>query len=348
MSTDLPRYDPRQSYDWNYSVRPAPREAAPIAALGDWKFLGHSLSAPLGIAAGPLLHGDWCRYYASLGFDVVTYKTVRSRARACYPLPNLLPVDCGQLSGSESELLAAESMRGTWAVAFGMPSQEPPVWRADIEATRRAMPEGAMLVVSVVGTVDEKARLDDLAADYARCAEMAVAAGADAVEANFSCPNVSTCDGQLYQHPLDAQLVAARLKDAIGKKPLVIKIGHLMDGDLAAELLDVLSPYADAVSTTNSVATCVRGADGSLVFGGQKRGICGDGIRQASLRQVALLREKIARRGLKFELIGVGGVSTADHVRAYLSAGATHVQLATAAMIDPEVGLKIRADLSAR
>jgi len=348
MQSNPPRYQPSQTYDWNYAQHPSPCELAPIAVPGEWRFLGRELTAPLGIAAGPLLHGDWCRYYASLGFEVVTYKTVRSRSRACYPLPNLLPVACDQLSGGETELSVAASMRGTWAVAFGMPSQEPEIWRADIEATRRAMPPGAMLVVSVVGTVDEKARLDDLARDYASCAELAVAAGAEAIEANFSCPNVSTCDGQLYQHPLDAQLVAARLKDAIGKIPLVIKIGHLTDGDLAAELLDVLSPYADAVSTTNSVATCVREENGELAFGGQRRGICGDGIRAASLRQVELLRERIERRSLKFELIGVGGVSSAHHVRAYLSAGATHVQLATAAMVEPQIGLQIRRDLAAR
>lgn len=343
---DLPRYDRTQSYDWNYEQRPAPQQPGVTKVPGDWRFLGHSLTAPIGIAAGPLLHGDWCRYYASLGFEVVTYKTVRSRSRACYPLPNLLPVACEQLSGSETELPADAAMRGTWAVAFGMPSKEVAVWRADLEATRQAMPSSSLLVVSVVGTVDESARLDDLASDYAECARLAVASGANAIEANFSCPNVATCDGQLYQHPLDAQLVAARIRDAIGSLPLVIKIGHLTDEGLAAELLDVLSPYADAVSTTNSVATRVRAADGSFAFEGQKRGICGDGIRAASLRQVELLRKLIEKRGLRFEVVGVGGASCGQHVREYLAAGANHVQLATAAMVDPEIGLKIRSELA--
>ena len=42
-------------------------------------FLGHSLFAPIGVAAGPLLNGAWCLHYASLGFDLLTYKTVRTQ-----------------------------------------------------------------------------------------------------------------------------------------------------------------------------------------------------------------------------------------------------------------------------
>ena len=40
-----------------------------------------------------------------------------------------------------------------------------------------------------------------------------------------------------------------------------------------------------------------------------------------------------------------GEAFTADDVRRYLDAGAESVHLATAAMVDPEVGLKIRAAL---
>ena len=46
-----------------------------------------------------------------------------------------------------------------------------------------------LLVVSVVGTVQDGWSMDDLADDYARCARWAVESGADAVETNFSCPS---------------------------------------------------------------------------------------------------------------------------------------------------------------
>ena len=61
------------------------------------------------------------------------------------------------------------------------------------------------------------------------------------------------------------------------------------------------------------------------------------------MRQTELIAEQIAHRGLSMSVIGVGGIFTAYDVRRYLDAGAESVQLATAAMIDPEVGLKIRS-----
>ena len=75
--TDMnyPRYDRYQSYQWNYDHAPdpvavdVPNWPAPITLCGK------SLKSPLGIPAGPLLNGRWCLYYASLGFDLVTYKT---------------------------------------------------------------------------------------------------------------------------------------------------------------------------------------------------------------------------------------------------------------------------------
>jgi dihydroorotate dehydrogenase len=57
-----------------------------------------------------------------------------------------------------------------------------------------------------------------------------------------------------------------------------------------------------------------------------------------------MIAEGILRQGLALRVIGVGGIFTAGDVRRYLSAGAEAVQLATAAMIDPEVGLKIRRE----
>jgi dihydroorotate dehydrogenase len=313
------------------------------------------VASPLGVAAGPLLNGRWLVYYASLGFDVLTYKTVRSGPRECYGLPNLQPVRCGQLHGSESDLPAVSEMTGSWAVSFGMPSKAPDVWRADLERTRARLPAGKALSVSVVGTIQPGWTIDDLADDYAQCARWAVEAGADCVETNFSCPNVSTCDGQLYQDYASARLVAQRVRQAIGKRPLVIKVGHVRSDDEAQQLLAAVGDVADALAMTNSVATTVAGPDGRLLFDGQRRGVCGDATREASTAQVErfarlLGRERAApgsqRREAGLRLIGVGGASAAGHVLAYLAAGAESVHLATGAMVRPDVALTIRAELA--
>jgi len=283
---------------------------------------------------------------------VLTYKTVRSVERTCYPMPNLVPVECGQMAGGERQVPASTTMRGTWAVSFGMPSKAPSVWRADVEATRKLLPRGKLLVVSVVATEQPEWSVADLANDYAQCARWAVESGADAVETNFSCPNVCTSDGQLYQHPRYAAQCAERVRDAIGKTLFVVKVGHLHDEQEAAALVAAMEPWVDGLVMTNSVAAPIVDPQGTKLFGGAPRGICGAGILEASLAQTRLVRRLVTQRhlheGVKpAALIGVGGAFTAEDVRRYFVAGAAGVQLATAAMIHPAAALDIRRDWQA-
>jgi dihydroorotate dehydrogenase len=341
--SSLPRYDWRRSYDWNYEHAPAPATLDESVVPGKWTYCGLPVSSPLGIAAGPLLNGRWILYYASLGFDVLTYKTVRSRQRASYPMPNLQPITAARVCGMDGALSACTDMRGSWAVSFGMPSKSPDVWRADVEATRHALPKQKILSVSVVATPEDNWTLDDVADDFAHCAKWAVESGADCVEANFSCPNVASADGQLYQQPASAGIVAARLRQAVGSKPLLIKIGHVTDATSAASLSKALAPYADALVMVNCIAAAVLDERQKPLFDGQRRGIAGEAIREAVLDQVRLFARVIPQSALKLQLVGVGGIASLQHVQAHLEAGSHAVQLATGAMLDPHIGLRIRS-----
>jgi dihydroorotate dehydrogenase (NAD+) catalytic subunit len=341
----LPRYDLAKSYRWNYDHAPEPTAIEIPPVDGDWTFCGLQAASPLGMPAGPLLNGKWILYYASLGFDVLTYKTVRSGFRECYELPNLVPVKTGPLNGSEERLSESPSMNGSWAVSFGMPSMLPDEWRRDVEWTRENLSVEKLLSVSVVGTVQAGWSIADLAEDYAQCVRWAVDSGADAVEMNFSCPNVATCDGQLFQQPDDASTVAQAAREAAGSKPVIVKIGHVTDRDSAIALLDALSESVDAIAMTNSVAATIE-SSGELLFDGQKRGICGAATREASTTQTRLFAELIRERGETTRLIGVGGASNQGDVRAYLDAGAECVHIATAAMVDPLTGIRIRQGLA--
>ena len=344
--TSLPRYRLDRTFDWNYEHAPEPIAVEVPKTPGDWRFCGLPVESPLGIPAGPLLNGRWCLYYASLGFDVLTYKTVRSRHRPCYELPNLVPVDCDQLQGGEAGLPASNSMLGSWAVSYGMPSKSPDNWRADIEATRIKLPPDKLLSVSVVASVDEDWTIDDLADDYARCAKWAIDSGADTVETNFSCPNVSTFDGQLYQNPTDAKLVAEHVRDLIGDTPFIVKIGRVSSRKATVELLNAIGGIVDALAMTNSIATTVHSQDGRLFFDGQRRGICGQAIRKASTSQVRMFSELIRECNLSLKLIGVGGACSASDVGNYLDAGAGAVHMATAAMTNPALAIEIKRELA--
>ncbi len=342
----LPRYDRSRSYRWNYDHAPEPTEHPAAAVAGEWTFCGRSVDSPLGIAAGPLLNGKWCLYYAALGFDVLTYKTVRSGARECYPLPNLQPVECGTLSGSETRVAPIDEMRGSWAVSFGMPSSDPEQWRRDVEWTRERLPHGKLLSVSVVGTVQEGWGLEELAADYARCARWAVDSGADCIETNFSCPNVSTCDGQLYQDANQSRLVASELRSAIAEVPLILKIGHVASRSDAKCFVDALGTIVDGLSMTNSIAAKVGTGENAILFDGEQRGICGSAIHEASVDQIRNFSAAVTQGQFTIDLIGVGGISSVAHVRDYLDAGANACHLATSVMVDPTVGLTIREQFS--
>jgi dihydroorotate dehydrogenase len=345
----IPRYDTTQTYRWNYDHAPEVIERLELPAVpGSWTFCRRPIPSPLGVPAGPLLNGRWVLYYAALGFDVLTYKTVRSRPRECYPLPNLVPVDVGPMNGSEPSVPTAATMSGSWAVSFGMPSMDPEVWRRDVEWTRAHLPREKVLSVSVVGTVQPDWSLDDLAEDYARCAAWAADSGADCIETNFSCPNVSTCDGQLYQQPESAAAVARRVREAIGRTPYIIKIGYVPDESSARALLTAVSPFIDAVAMTNSVATRVRTSEGDLLFDGQLRGICGQATLSASVAQCGLFARLLHEARSPIEVIGVGGASSAADVSRYLQAGAKSVHIATAAMVDPLLAARIRPELAER
>lgn len=341
----FPRYDRRQTYDWNYDHFPQPLEVSEPLVPGSWNYCGLPAASPLGIAAGPLLNGGWILYYASLGFDILTYKTVRSRARACYPLPNLQPVAEAALRDTGRVLSVAQEMGGSWAVSFGMPSRSPERWRADLEKTREKLPKNKILSLSVVATPEETWGLEEVAADFALCARWGIESGADCIEANFSCPNVASADGQLYQQPRDAGVVAEAIRAAIGSRPLLLKIGHVSDQARAAGLLNAVSPWADGLVMVNCISATVVDADQRRLFEGQKRGIGGTAIRDAALDQVGLFAKIIRQENLKTRLVGVGGIATAQDVRDYLEAGSQAVQLATSAMVDPSVGLAIRAGL---
>src|SRR6185295_19841719 len=128
-------YRINETYDWNYAHAPALSSAVSVPAVpGAWDFCGIPLCSPLGMPAGPLLNSGWILYYAALGFDVLTYKTVRSSARASHALPNLLPVSSAPLTPGAATVVADPQRPDpdSWAISFGMPSKDPVVWQQDV------------------------------------------------------------------------------------------------------------------------------------------------------------------------------------------------------------------------
>ncbi|HBE72039.1 MAG TPA: hypothetical protein DDW52_28205 [Planctomycetaceae bacterium] len=334
-------YDSAKSYLWNYENAPEtsmPASDAPVDLPA--RFLGVPTTSELGVAAGPLLNGRWVLHYAALGYGVLTYKTVRSKQRDCYPLPNLVPVGNAPVPPN-STLSSKAEMEGSWAISFGMPSFAPTDWTRDIHQTRQQLPPGRVLNVSVVATPQADWSLEQVAQDYALCARLAAESGADCIEANFSCPNVGSVDGQLYQRADDARYVAKQIREAIGDKPLALKIGHVSDAQDARRLVGAVEEFVDGLSMVNCIAARVRQTAGPpsesplLHFDGQPRGIGGTAILDQALAQVELFAG--LAEASQLDIIGVGGASRPEDVQRFLSAGAAAVHVATAAMTHPSL-----------
>jgi len=323
-----PRYDITRSYEWNYENAPAlPQQYVVQPTEKPWTLVDQTVNSPIAIAAGPLLNGRWVLHYASLGFDVLTYKTVRSKSWPCYPPPNLVPVQHGPVTADVYAV--TEQMQGSWAVSFGMPSTSPDLWRFDVEETRRLLPRQKKLSVSVVASPENDWTLDQLADDYAKCAYWAREAGADFVEMNFSCPNISTQCAQLYLDPMSSRTVVERVREKIGTTPLLIKIGAVPSEQIGAAVAAMSS--ADALVMINCVSARVRDG-GEDLFDGASRGIAGAAIRDAVRDQVGAFVAEIKNQGAKLEVVAVGGVSSVTDVEACLELGASGVQVATCVM----------------
>lgn len=342
------RYQTNRSYDWNYLNAPAwtPEQNEKLLRVSEnisrrpahSKYAGLPVRRPISVAAGPLLNGHWCLAYATLGFEVVTYKTVRTVERACFPLPNLVPVADSPLQALGQSVPAQSQMHGSWAVSFGMPSRLPADWQRDIAWTRQQLPATHRLAVSVVGTVEAGSTLQELAEDYARCACWAASAGADVIEMNFSCPNVCSDDGQLFQLPdraaRVAECVANRLQHLGYSGPLLAKIGYLAEDEALSLLADGLRDSVTGCVMCNSIPAQVTNANGTLLFEGQTRGICGEATRSLSVSQTRRFAENESGRSNGLLAIGVGGIRSETDAQEYLDAGAESVQVATAAMLD--------------
>ena len=89
------------------------------------RLFDYPLNSPLGIAAGPLLNSKWIEAYSRLGYDILTYATVRSIERQAYALPNIKHVENREQTAVTSR--PGNNGNTTIAVSTGMPSMEPDV-----------------------------------------------------------------------------------------------------------------------------------------------------------------------------------------------------------------------------
>jgi dihydroorotate dehydrogenase (fumarate) len=142
-----------------------------------------------------------------------------------------------------------------------------------------------------------------------------------------------------------ASMVGETLAAIAEQKPtvkIVVKISPLPP-DILKEVADVIadSPIVHAVTACNSYpnAALTRGARGTSDQNDVLAGLAGRALKPISLGVVKQLRAMLPRR---IDIIGAGGIYTANDVQDYLDAGAKAVQIASALTDDgPSVFRKI-------
>jgi dihydroorotate dehydrogenase len=344
---------------------PSPgRESAPGPS---WRLLGHEIGFPIGVPSSVLTANSlWIDYYAQRGFNVLTYKTVRSRSYEAHPTPNWVflpeltsPLELADLDRQVfGDSLAWPSNPTAFSMAnsFGVPSTSSETWQRDVAAALSVVATNQILIVSVMGFHEELSGRE-LIDDFVSVARMAESTGAPAVELNLSCPNtIDPAAGGVKREFLcesakDTQALVAAVRDALDTRTrLVVKFARLP----LATLEDVIVPLAeqkliDGVSGINTIQMEIIDRQEAAVFPpreGASRlvaGVSGIAIREFGMkfaRDVASLR---AAHRLDFDLIAMGGVMDAIDVDAYLAAGADAVQVATGAFLHPDLALTMNA-----
>jgi dihydroorotate dehydrogenase (NAD+) catalytic subunit len=332
-----------RSYSWNYGHTPALPRIRRVPSGPGGRLLGHDLNSPLGVAAGPLLNSRWVEGYARLGFDVLTYGTVRSRPSAAHSLPNIRPVK----NGEGAVITSRRTVEGasTFAVSLGLPSMEPEIWRKDVRRAKDRLRPGQFLIVSVAGTADLGDEPEAFIADYARCAAWAAEAGADAVEVHLAVPNLFAGPEQmLFEHPPLAAQVVYRVRTSVGV-PVLAKLGAFRTPRALHDTVTKLAPWVNGFVLGHGIRRRVVDEAGHTAFEGSGREwayVVGAETYAVCARQVEEILAWRKAGEWPHVVLAVGGISTVERARHLLREGANAVLVATAALEDPLFALRFR------
>lgn len=158
-------------------------------------------------------------------------------------------------------------------------------------------------------------------------------AGFAAFELNASCPNTKAGGLEFGADPASAAELVGRCR-AVTRRPLVIKLSPVVP-DLVAVARAARDAGADGVTLVNTIPGTLADRLGNG-FGG----VSGPALLPIGVRATQRVAADVG-----MPVIGVGGIRSAADVREYLAAGATLVQIGTAALADPRIPERIVREL---
>ena len=250
---------------------------------------------------------------ANPGLAGFVTKTITPEPRAGNPAPRIAPSRQGLLN------------------SIGLPGPGREAFLATLLPHLRTIVDGPIICsvggFSLADYVDTVAALDSDPA----CA---------AIELNVSCPNVESGCASIGGDAGETERLTTAARQ-VTTKPLFVKLSASV-ADIATIAKAAEAGGADALVCVNTVkATAVDRRTGKSWFGGGGGGLSGAAIKPVALHAVVACREATT-----LDIIGLGGVESANDVRDLMAAGACAVALGTALFRNPALAYTISADLA--
>ena len=186
-----------------------------------------------------------------------------------------------------------------------------------------------VVIASIMGQNEE---------EWIKLAKMAEEAGCDAVELNFSCPQMKYkgMGSDVGQSPELVKTYTACVKNAV-KIPVISKmtpnITHIAEPAEAC-----VEAGADAISAINTIKSVTMDADAEVAGQRTISGYSGRAVRPIALRHIL----ELVQMSKKTELSGIGGIETWRDALEFIQLGCNNVQVCTAVM---QYGYRIVDDL---
>lgn len=267
-------------------------ELSLVVDLGGLKLRNPTMNAAgvLGLSA-PLLK----RVYES-GAGAVVTKSIGPAPRTGHPNPTAVAVEGGMLN------------------AMGLPNPGASYFVGEIGELRDA---GVPVVASLFGALID---------EFVEVAGTLAEAGADALELNFSCPNVGRERCLLEADADSVEKVTAAVKGAVNLPVFVKLTPNVTDISVGARAAE--RGGADGITAVNTlrglaVDTDLRRPVLTNVIGG----LSGPALKPVALRCVWEVAESV-----EIPIIGCGGVSDWRDAVEFLLCGASAVEIGTALM----------------
>ena len=177
--------------------------------------------------------------------------------------------------------------------------------------------------------------------EYLDCVEALTDSGADMLEINISCPNVSAGFLAFGQDPKMVEHITREIKK-IAAQPIIMKLTPNVT-DITEIARAAEAGGADAVSLINTLTGMKIDVNRrTFVLANKTGGMSGPAVHPIAVRMVYQTAQAV-----KLPIIGMGGVCHADDALELILAGASAVAVGTENFTDPYATIKILEGIEA-